>query len=114
MGRFWFGVGAWALAGLLCGAGAAYVAVNRGHSAAGPFAVGFALNVIGLAGVMLTLSRKDVLVPSGLVKIPSTATPARCGGCGRENHPAARACSGCGTALTPSAISEADRIRGGV
>lgn len=50
-------------------------------------------------------------VPAGLAKIPSTPMPRTCVACGGENHPSARNCLHCGTALPDGGIPEVERAR---
>jgi hypothetical protein len=68
------------------------------------------LLIAGFATHQLVLKRSaGAPVPAGLAKIPATSAPARCPACGGDNHPSARRCSHCGSALTPSVSSEVER-----
>lgn len=108
----WLFFGSYILLGLIFGALAAHRAFSVGRDPLVWLAVGFLTNIIGYA-VLLALPPQEVHalagVPSGLGKIAATYAPEACPACGAENHPAARACSGCGGALTPHIISEVQR-----
>ena len=110
-GWMWFGV--YVLAGLVCGAIAAYVALGKGLAPLPSLVAGLLLNVVALA-LVAARPRGDVSnlpegVPDGLRKVPATYTPLPCPKCGHENHPSARACARCGAALAPQLESEAQR-----
>lgn len=110
----WLLFGLYVLAGLLCGALAAYLAVGHGRRPLPWFFAGLALNVLAPAA-LAALPRGDLSalpagVPPGLAKVPTTRAPAACPVCGSPNHPAARRCSACGAALAPGAEPETARI----
>jgi len=103
-----FLAGLWLTVGLICGAAAGGIAVQRGHPAWPYVLAGVVGNVLGLAWA-LTRPRMDLpLAPVGL-KVPSTRPPVPCPTCGRGNHPAASGCAGCGATLAASAPSEVSR-----
>jgi len=109
----WFWLGIWALAGLICGAVAVYVAIGKGLAPL-PWLLG-ALAFNGIALILLAarprgdLSRLPQGVPAGLRKIPTTHAPAACAKCGRENHPSARVCARCGAPMEARIESESAR-----
>jgi hypothetical protein len=114
-GWFWFGV--WVLAGLICGAIGAYVALGRGLPPLPWLLAGLAFNVVALL-VLATRPRGDLSrlpegVPEGLRKIPATHEPLACARCGNANHPSARRCSRCGAALSPEIASEVEKTERG-
>jgi YHS domain-containing protein len=110
-GWMWFGL--YVVAGLVCGAAAAYVAMSKGIAPLPWLFAGLALNVVGLALVVAKprgdLSRLPQGVPAGMAKIATTYAPAKCPKCGAENHPSARSCIACGAVLTARVESEATR-----
>jgi hypothetical protein len=107
----WFLLGLYILTALLCGGFSGYSAISKGLSAIPFFFLGFFLSVFGL---IYTLTRPKLSVsgevPSGLVKVPATATPMACQACGNTNHPAARRCARCGGTLDPRLESEVSRV----
>jgi hypothetical protein len=106
----WMIFGSYILLGLIFSALAAHRSFSVGRDPLVWLAVGFVTNVIGYA-VLLVLPRQEVHalagVPSGLGKVAATYSPEVCPSCGAENHPSARACSGCGGTLAPRVVSEA-------
>lgn len=109
----WLGVGVYVLIGLVLGGQCAYTALAGGRSAIGWFFAGFVGNVVALA-ILMTRPPMDTSalpqgVPPGLVKVPVTHAPRRCGACGQSNHPAAVTCSVCGNHLNP--VVEAETMR---
>jgi hypothetical protein len=108
----WLLLGSYILVGLLFGALAAHRAFSVGRDPLLWLAVGFVTSVIGYA-VLLALPRQELHavagVPAGLAKVAATYAPEACPACGAENHPSARVCSGCGGALSPRIVSEAQR-----
>ena len=113
-GWFWFGV--YVLAGLVCAAASAYLAVNRAQSPATWFFAGLFGNVAALVVLLFIIPKGDATllpagVPSGLAKVPTTREPVVCPSCGRENHPSAKNCSSCGAGLSPSVASEVESAR---
>lgn len=101
---FW--IGCYVLLGVLFGGGAAFAAVRKGIPAGSSFALGFALNVVGLAIVMTRPRREAEFHATGLHKVPTTRASLRCPACGKANHPSAGACLHCGRALEPVSQSE--------
>lgn len=113
-GWFWFGI--YVLVGLVSGAFAAYIAINRGLPALEWFFLGLAFNVLALAGVLMRPKGNVPAlegVPTGLRKVPVTRSPLNCTSCGNANHPSAAACAGCGATLAPKVDGEMLRVRGG-
>jgi hypothetical protein len=102
----YFAVGFYVLLGLVCGGLASYVAVQKGLPGGKAFALGLAANVIGLVYVWTRPSREMPFTSAGLTKIPSTRDEQPCPNCERSNHPSARTCIACGSALEPGAPSE--------
>lgn len=113
LGPGWLFFGVYVLAGLVFGAACSYLALGRGMNAVQWFALGFVFNIGALIGVMLRgggdTSAYPSGIPPGLRKIPMTRMPRSCD-CGAPNHPSARICSACGSALTTSIQSEVARI----
>lgn len=109
----WLWLGTYILAGLLCGAFAAYVAVSRSQPALPWFFAGLAVNLLAL--VALAFSRRGDAstlpagVPRGLAKVPITRAPRPCPHCGASVHPAARSCGSCGAELEPLVEAETER-----
>ncbi|NNE09367.1 MAG: hypothetical protein HKN20_12470 [Gemmatimonadetes bacterium] len=104
--RLPFWIGCYVLLGVLTGGGAAFVAVRKGIPAGSSFAIGFALNVIGLAIVLAKPARETEFHVTGLRKVPTTRASLRCPDCGKANHPSANLCLHCGRALEPLSRSE--------
>lgn len=108
----WLVLGLYVLTGLIFSALAAHRAFSVGRDPLLWLVVGFLTNIAGFA-VLLMLPRQEVHalagVPAGLGKVAATYSPEACPACGAENHPSARVCSGCGGALTPRIVSEAQR-----
>ncbi len=101
---FW--IGCYVLLGVMFGGAAAFAAVRKGIPAGSSFALGFALNVVGLGMVLARQSRETEFHATGLRKVPTTRASLRCPACGKANHPSASACLHCGRALEPAARSE--------
>jgi len=106
----WFGFGVYVLLGLVFSAVTSYTAVDRGAPPLRWFLAGLLLNVGGLlwlnSAVPDTGARS---APAGLRKVPTTAAPVCCTGCGEELHPSARRCHRCGTERAATVESEASR-----
>ena len=107
----WFWLGVYMLAGLVCAAASAYLAVNRAQAPLPWFFAGLVGNVAALAVLVFIIPRGDATllpagVPAGLAKVPTTRAPRPCNACGTELHPSAAICSGCGVTLTPLVASE--------
>lgn len=100
------------LAGVLFGAGCAYVAVAKGLRPGVWFGLGFAGNAVALFVLALRPSRRTDFpagIPRGLRKVPLTLTPLGCA-CGAPNHPTARHCARCGSALASRGTPESARV----
>jgi hypothetical protein len=109
---FWFLFGCYVLLGLLFAALCAHRALHKGLHPWAWFLAGLFLNLFAFGALLLWPARSLVAVagvPAGLHKISLTHAPKHCPKCGGENHPAARACAGCGAALHPSLESEVAR-----
>lgn len=110
----WLLVGLYVLAGLLCGALAAYLAVGRSRPPLTWFLAGLLGNVVALAALLLlprgAPAELPAGIPPGLAKVPRTRSPAACPTCGAPNHPAAAHCSQCGSALSPLVAPETSLI----
>ncbi len=110
-GWMWFGC--YVVVGLVGGAICSYVALGKGLAPVPWLLAGLAFNVGAIVAV-LRCPRGDLSalphgVPGGLAKIPTTHAPVACGQCGGANHPTARACVSCGTALDGAVESESAR-----
>lgn len=110
----WLYFGVYVLVGLVFAALCGYLAVSRSLAPIPWFFAGLAGNVVALA-VLLATPRGDASalpagVPAGLAKVPVTRLPVPCPSCGTSNHPAAAACSGCGTGLAPALEPETARV----
>ncbi len=111
-GWLWFG--GYVLAGLLCSASCAYIAVCKGLTPLRWFFAGLFGNVAGL-GLVMFVPRGDAAtlpagIPVGFAKVPTTRAPAACPSCGVANHPSAARCSDCHMALTPTVAAETGRV----
>jgi hypothetical protein len=108
----WLFFGSYMLLGLIFGALAAHRAFSVGRDPLSWLVIGFLTNIFGFA-ILLALPRQEVHalggVPAGLTKVAATYAPESCPACGAENHPSARVCSGCGGALAPRIVSEAQK-----
>lgn len=105
----WLIVGVYVLAGLVCGAGCAYLAVSRGRSPPAWFLAGLVGNAAALLALTTLGGRVPggpLGVPRGLRKVPTTRAPVRCSACGAGNHPSAGQCSHCHAALEPRVAAE--------
>ena len=95
----WLGLGGYVLAGLLCSASCAYIAVCKGLTPLPWFFAGLLGNVAGLGLVMFVppgdTAALPAGIPAGLAKVPTTRAPVACPSCGTANHPSAPA-PGCG------------------
>lgn len=108
----WFWLGVWVVLGLVGGAWAAFLALSKGLEPAPWLWRGLAFNLIAVVAVALKPAAKSGAggaVPPGLAKIPATAAPRDCPGCGGPNHPNARRCVGCGATLAAGGESESQR-----
>jgi cytochrome c553 len=105
----WLALGLYVLLGLVFAALSVNRAINSGQRPVPWFFAGFFLNVFAWAVLVARHRRIRSLAPKGLAKVPQTATPLACPGCGRLNHPAASTCLDCGRKLEPAAVSEAAR-----
>ncbi len=106
----WFIFGIYVLIGLLFAALTSHAAVGKGLKPIPWFFIGLFFNAFGYLAVLMKKSEAVSAVPAGFAKVPLTSAPAVCPGCGYENHPSAKSCSGCGTALNPQDKSEIDLI----
>lgn len=105
----WLIFGLYVLLGLVFSALSVNAALNAGMRPAPWLFAGLFFNVFAWAVLVTRRQAAASTAPKGLAKIPETATPVPCTRCGHLNHPAARACLGCGAKLEPSAVSEAAR-----
>ena len=105
----WFFFGVYVLIGLLFAALTAHTAVAKGLSPIPWFFAGLLINAFGYLAVLARKSESTEEVPEGLTKVPVTAQPVNCVKCGYENHPSAKTCPACGSAISPQATSEAER-----
>lgn len=110
----WLVAGLYVLAGLICGALAAYVAVGKALAPLPWFVAGLLGNVVGLGAVIARptgdASALPAGVPAGLAKVATTRAPAPCPACGALNHPSAAGCASCGASLTPTVRPETERV----
>ena len=102
----WFIFGIYILIGLFFAALTSHAAVGKGLKPIPWFFIGLLFNAFGYLAVMTKKSETTTNIPDGLVKVPLTSTPIICPGCGYQNHPSAKNCSGCGIPLEPKATSE--------
>ncbi len=105
----WLIFGIWITLGLVAAAFCTHTALRKGRSPVTWFFIGLAANLIG---VLLALRQSPLVrvdLPPNLAKIPTTVSPVPCPDCGVENHPSARACSGCGAQMQPTMESEVQR-----
>jgi hypothetical protein len=106
-------LGLYVVLGLVSGAFAAYVAVQKGLGGVRWFAAGLGLNVIGVALAFARPAREVAFTRRGLTKIPTTHDPRPCPACGKPNHPSASRCGRCGAELEPVVESEVARAMQG-
>jgi len=106
----WFVFGIYVLIGLVFGAITSHCAVEKGLKPVPWFLSGFFLNIFGYIVVAVKRSEAHGEIPKGFGKIPLTVEPNVCRGCGHENHPSAKSCSSCSTALNPRTTSEIERL----
>ncbi len=110
----WLWLGCYVLAGMLCSALCAYIAVCKGLMPLPWFFAGVFGNVAGLGRVM-SVGGGDAAalpagIPAGLAKVPTTRAPVACPSCGAANHPSAARCADCREPLTPTVTPEARRV----
>ncbi len=105
----WLLFGVWVTIALLCGAISAGIALRKGLPPVKWFFIGLIASVIGLIFAVIQPAKETVELPEKLGKISTTPSPRPCPKCGETNHPTAKKCAGCGTALTPSTESEVHR-----
>ena len=113
----WLVLGLYVVAGLVCAALSAHVAIGRSLPPLPWFFAGLFGNVAALLALSMSKKRGEAGspagVPAGLGKVASTHAPVPCAACGHTNHPAARACSHCHAELSPTVRSEVRRRHGG-
>jgi hypothetical protein len=105
----WLVGGVVVLLALISAAGAAYLAVGRGLPARRWFLAGLLAPIAGPVLAATRPRRPEAPTVTGLAKIPLTAAPSGCPGCGAANHPTARRCLCCGASLANSERSETER-----
>ncbi len=110
----WLWLGGYVLAGMLCSASSAYIAVCKGLMPLPWFFAGLFGNVAGL-GLVMFVGRGDAAalpagIPAGLAKVPTTRAPVACPSCGAANHPSAARCADCREPLTPTVTPEVGRV----
>ena len=115
LANFWFFGGLYVLVGLVFAAATAHLAVRKALPPTPWFFVGLLLNAVGYL-ILLTRAHGDAHgfptgIPVGLRKVPRTYDSVVCPHCGAPQHPAARNCTCCDGAMTPSFESETDRWR---
>jgi hypothetical protein len=106
----WFLFGLSVLTGLVFSGMSGYAAIAKGLDPRLYFFLGFFLGPVGFLYVMTRPGRLHESIPGGLVKVPETSSPVPCPACGALNHPTARVCASCHTALNPVGQSEAERV----
>ncbi len=107
----WFIFGVWVAVALFSAALSANVALRKGLPAIKGFFIGLIGSLIGLVYLLIQPAKETIELPPNLAKIPNTAAPNICPGCGNQNHPSASKCSNCGYELSPSIESEVSRIK---
>jgi len=108
----WLWPGLYLLLGLATGGFCAHAAVRKGRPPIRWFFTGLILPVAACIFLAFFSPPADSpALPAGLRKVPKTREPARCPGCGRENHPAATDCAACGAEMVPTAVSEVRTAR---
>jgi hypothetical protein len=106
----WFLFGLHILVALVFAGLSGYTAVSKGLPPIPHFFIGFFLSVFGYLYVLTRPAAvKKGEIPTGLVKVPATFSPAACPACGYDNHPSAKKCVGCGNELKPIMQSEVAR-----
>ncbi len=106
----WFILGIGIALALLSAALNAHFALRKGLAPRKWFFIGLAGNLFGLLFLLSKPARSRVELPPHLAKVPRTVAPQNCPNCHAANHPSARECPRCGSELTPTADSEAQRV----
>ncbi|MFQ6114456.1 MAG: hypothetical protein ACE5NG_10295 [bacterium] len=107
----WFLFGLYVLAALIFGGLSGYTAVSKGLKPIPYFFIGLVFSAFGYLYVLARPAKVSKgEIPAGLVKVPTTHSPASCPQCGNTNHPAAKHCTECGAEMKPVYQSEVDRI----
>lgn len=106
----WLAVGVYVVAGLVFAALCGYLAIARGHAPLPWFFAGLVGNVAAFGVLLATPRGSGDAAPPGLAKVALTRHPVTCSGCGASNHPAAGACSACGTKLQPAFTPETAKV----
>ncbi len=111
--RVWFFAGLYVLLALLFAALCGQRALHKGRRPVLWFGLGLVFPVLGYL-VLAALPKRAIEapggVPGGLHKVAATYRPQSCAKCGRENHPSATRCLGCGAPLVPEVVSEVARV----
>jgi hypothetical protein len=111
--RMWIWIGLYVLCGLIFAGICSQRSLEAGYTPASGFALGFFLNVVGYLILTRRPRRPAQMpdgIPAGLRKIHATYSPQTCPVCGFPNHPAATACTHCGTVLTARVVSEVVKV----
>ena len=106
----WFIFGIYILLGLFFAALTSHAAVGKGLKPIPWFFIGLLFIAFGYLAVLTKKSETTADIPDGLVKVPLTSSPSTCPGCGYQNHPSAKNCSGCGIPLEPKGSSELEKL----
>lgn len=111
--RVWFFAGLYVLLALIFAALCGHRALHKGRRPVLWFGLGLVFPVLGYL-VLAMLPKRAIEapggVPGGLHKVAATYRPQSCAKCGRENHPSATRCLGCGAPLVPDVVSDVARV----
>lgn len=105
----WFGVGIWIFLALFSAAICSTIALKKGFHFRNWFFYGLIGNMIAVMIILIYPSKKEVNRPSHITKLRVTMEPVECSTCGKLNHPTAKECTNCRTALNPELDSEVTR-----
>ena len=100
----------WAVVALVFGTAGAAWAVSKGRRGGRWWVICALLLPLGLLWLGMMSDRPHRFPPRGLTRIPTTVEPVPCPDCSATNHPAAKVCGGCGTALKAAMESEVSAL----
>ena len=110
IGYSWLLFGIWVVLALIAASIASNIALRKGFSPLTWYFIGLITSLIGVIIILFKPTSAYVDLPGRLAKIPSTPQPITCTKCGKENHPTASQCIGCGAKMQPQMESEVARV----
>lgn len=105
----WLSFGALMLVLVISGAICSVMAMKRGLDSNRWFLIGFFGNFLAPFFLMQKKLLPDL--PPGFNKLARTAPPSPCPSCSAQNHPSAKNCISCSSALDPSTTSDLEKLR---